>query len=245
MELKEVFKQLKETIEPDITSMFVEFNRRLVNGVATGDAHPRTNDTLKDVLESMKAERADEDDSFHLTEDFVIKAIGEKEYKYYHASVPVYDTEVHYFVSYNEVGETSLAGTILMTKAEGGKHYAAIVVNANHPSVTTDTIGKILKHELTHVALFIINEMENSPLNNIEDEGERISFEEFLCDYIQCELLADPNEDPTVIFEDICEEHFTEEVVKKYQPYIKAVVEYYKDLDNRSAVENTVVTVTE
>lgn len=240
---KEAFKLLKE--EVDVNAIFSEFNRQLVLAISSGDAHPKSGDTLDGVLKEMcQLRRSSVGEEFDLNGDeekittFVKHDIQEEtSFKHYCIEISLYHTRIDYFVNLGEVDsdKVSAAETYIQYYKDSDMVCATIMIRQKHDSVSDETIGKILKHEVTHVMLFGIEHLSItnlSYLSSIEDTNDRVVFDEFLCDYIQCEhIAAGPNDNPLSVFDDICENYLTWVANDAYVPYKEAVAEYYKDLE--------------
>lgn len=237
---KEAFKILKE--EADINSVFSEFNRQMVLAISSGDAHPRDGGTLGEVLKDIHENRTKVvGDEFlqknNKSDDFVKADITDKTaFRYYTIEIPQYRTYVDYFVNLGEVDsdEVPAAETYIEYYRDSDSVCATIMIRQKHECVSDETIGKILKHELTHVVLFSIQYLSSISIDyssSIADENDRKTFDEFLCDYIQCEYITGPNDSPVAVFDDVCENYLTWVANDAYVPYKEAVVEYYKELE--------------
>lgn len=245
---KQAFKALKE--ETDIGAIFSEFNRQVILAISSGDAHPRSGDTMENVLSSMHdvrrssvGEAFDMGDNKEKLDEFVKGDIKEDTpFKYYSIDVPLYNTHIDYFVNLGEVDsdKVPVAETYMQYYKETDTVCATIMIRDKHDCCSDEVIGKILKHEFTHVILFGIQHQFIVNLQysmNIVDENDRITFDEFLCDYIQCEHITGPNDNPLAVFDDVCKNYLTWVANDAYAPYIEAVSEYYKELEESTKEE--------
>lgn len=240
---KEAFKVLKE--EVNINSLFSEFNRQMVLSISSGSAHPRAGSTLEDVLKESHETMSSivgEDwiSSEHKHGDFVKKDITEdSSFKYYSIKLPQYNIYIDYFVNLDPVDSDKVppAETYMEYYRKSDSIFSTIIIRQKHDCVTDETIGKILKHEITHIILYAITYLSTMGVDyiaSIEDENDRKTFDEFLCDYIQCEAITGPSDSPIAVFDDVRKTYLTWVANDAYDPYLNAISEYYKELSEHS-----------
>lgn len=249
---KEVFKFLKE--ECRINSVFNEFDRQLVLDISSDRTPPKVSTEISsefDEIEKRGKTFADSlplDEVKHFIQDLV--SVGKK-YRHHTISVPQYKTMIEYFVvsecvrnedslvksvlSEDEQAKTLILSHPSVMNPEDGWVYAVMVVFEDWDNVTDDNFGKIVRHELTHVILEVIDcimgaeiftdSSTGEPL--IADKREQREFEEFLCDYIQCDSTVGPTSDPVEVFNDVIKNHLTWIAGDLYRPYLNDVSDYY------------------
>lgn len=237
--VKTIFRMLKDDAKIDY--LFNECNRQLVLGISAGDKHPRIG-TLDSDLKYMAELRPGLTTHPSMVDDdsFVRKFIGDDTvYRYTHISMPSQRIELDYFVVSENSKSPDIAGnTSISSILDDGepKVFAIMVLNEEHPSVSDDTFGKIVKHELTHVLLEMIQwvlhipvftDADDDTVGLIEDDKELYEFEEFLCDYIQWDSTVSPGEDPIEKFEEAMKKYLTWLAVDVYTLYLEAIQEYY------------------
>lgn len=248
MELNEQYKKafsvLKE--EANVNNLFSEFNRQLVLSISSGSAHPRSGSTLVDVLDDIHQTMANVlgDDNWVASgnkhDEFIKNDISEESsFKYYNLNLPQYNTHINYFVNLEHVDSDKVppAETYMEYHMKSDSIFATIMVRQKHDCVSDETIGKILKHEMTHILLYAVMYLSGinvDYLASIENEDDRKTFEEFLCDYIQCEAITGPNDSPIAVFDDVRKNYLTWVASDAYTPYLKAILEYYKDSSEQS-----------
>lgn len=251
-----IFKQLKDE---GVNHLFNDLNRRLVLGISAGDTTPKPVDSIKDEFPGMLYRYSElkqlADVDIDMCIDFISKHISNST-TYRHHVIDMqssYDTIIEYFVlsgGDRPVSDPASNTLIITTPRHEGKLenviYAVMFIYEDHPSVGEDTIGKIVKHELTHVLLELMEFVMDTPIWNdpitdeelFESKEERLAFEEFLCDYIQWDSTAGPNEDPVDKFRDVAKTYLTWIASDLYEPYLSAIEEYYKDYhDNMNGGE--------
>lgn len=254
----ETFKKLfKNLTEANIDSLFIEWNRQMVLRISSGDSHPKPGESLSEITENMHNARKDisEDSSseFYAVENFLKSNIKEdSSFRYYSIQLNGYDVLIDYFVVLDEVDSDNkfAASTIInpyYTEDDKPFTFATILIREKHSAVTDDTFGMILKHELTHVIWEYLNVTTNILTESLDDpditNDDLDSFEEFLCDYIQCEATASPNEDPVEKFTGIMKRYLTWIANDVYAPYLDLVSEYYRE--KQSEENDSTVTVEE
>lgn len=250
-EWKQLFRHLKNM---GVNSIFQEFNRCLVLDIATGDSTPKSSDTVDIVEDSIKQHRKElqhVDDSYPIDVsnivDFVVPVIKNCEsYKYYTINILSHKVIIEYFIVKGSVPqETTPAKTPMSVVLDNYDNefslHAAIIIFEDHECISDETLGKILKHELTHIVLEHMNFCTTVPLpednmdnekssdNLTRKEKELYEFREFLCDYIQYDTEANPNENPVEKFKDDAKKYLTWIAIDAYKPFIQAVEEYYKE----------------
>lgn len=240
---KEAFKILKE--EANINTLFSEFNRQMVLAISSGSAHPREGDTLEEVLSNTRdyingiVGEGWLNPGNNAYGDFVKNDINENtSFKYYTIKLPQYNVYIDYFVNLGPVDSDKVpaAETYMEYYMKADSVFATIMIRQKHDCVSDETIGKILKHELTHVILFAVTHLSTINIDycsGIEDENDMKTFDEFLCDYIQCEAITSPNDSPLAVFDDVRKTYLTWVASDAYEPYLNAVSEYYKELSEQ------------
>lgn len=241
---KQIFRQLKEA---GVNSMFQELNRKLVLGISTGDATPKSPDTWDDIesqiISHMKnIKHVKEDDIDCDREIKFIKPVIENciSYRHHNIDIPSYGLMLDYFIVKGEPSDTP-AKTMMSTVMDHDNGnfvvYSIMIIFEDHDVVTDDTLSKIVKHELTHVLLETMEyplgiSIYNNPTTDKElfdDENELASFQEFLCDYIQWDSTVSPNEHPVAKFREAMKKYLTWIASDLYEPFIQAVEEYYNE----------------
>lgn len=250
---KEAFKMLKE--EANVNTLFSEFNRQMVLAISSGSAYPREGGTLPEIMATIHESMSDivgeewMSSTHNKHDDFVKNDITEEtSFKYYSINLPQFNTYINYFVSLGSVDSDAVpaAETYMEYYMKSDSVIATIMIRQKHDCVSDETIGKLLKHELTHVMLYGIAYLSTIGIDylaTIEDENDRKTFDEFLCDYIQCEAITGPNDSPIAVFDDVRKSYLTWVASDAYEPYLKAISEYYKELSEQANCEDDQVEV--
>lgn len=232
-----------------VNHLFNDLNRRMILGISAGDTILKQIDALSDEFEGMlhrymQLTNNPQSDDIESIKSFIKQHTdGIKSYRHHIIDMEKeYDTIIEYFVFRGDVPEEGPAAKTLITtscRQDGLLEttiHATIIIFEDHPSVGEDTMGKIVKHELTHVLLELMEHGFGAPIWNdaatdkelFDSKEELQGFEEFLCDYIQWDSSVGPNEDPIDKFRDVMKTYLTWIASDLYEPYINAVEEYYR-----------------
>lgn len=236
-----------------LTKMFEEYSVRFFMGIATTQCAP----VSKDVIVSKLKDRPDSEipEEYIKFIDSVLKDTDRV--RYHPICLP--HMSIHYLIILNDDLEGRLEDLPNVSAAfskmcvnivpkeqeissEEGETsvpedyydvFAIIMVGDKSPQISDTTRGPIIKHELTHILIKYLVDVEHPDLFNIYKDDltkeELDSFIEFLCDFIQCDssVINKFTVNPINKFVDTMEILFKPETVEQYAPYLKSISRFY------------------
>lgn len=253
---KKMFGVLKEN---NVSELFNELNRMFVLQVASDGAIPKKVSELEDEYPNIQSKYLElkgccnDGDDFDTSDSikFIEKNIyGDMTFRHHTINCDKFNTIIEYFLASgrncDECDSSDTAGrTLIETSFRKNEEssdvemvvHATMIIYEDYPHITEDNLGKVIKHELTHVLLEIMEfVMGISCANDPETNEELFSsieefrgFTEFLCDYIPVDAETERGGDPIDKFDHIRKTFLTWVAADLYEPYLKAVAEYYKD----------------
>lgn len=136
-------------------------------------------------------------------------------------------TKMRFMVSSEEIPEANLPDELRVE--------AIMILGNGSEYVNDDTRGPILKHELTHILIKYLMDVDQPDLlDNVFDvpsKEELADFIEFLCDFTQFDatILNKYTVNPITGFSEALEFIFKNGVEDKYAPYMRAIAPFFDE----------------
>lgn len=136
-------------------------------------------------------------------------------------------TRMRFMVSAEEIPEAGLS--------DGLRVEAVMILGNGAEYVNDETRGAILKHELTHILIKYLMDIEQPDLLDnvfaVPSKEELSEFIEFLCDFTQFDatILNKYTVNPIVKFSEALEFIFKNGTIDKYELYMNAIAPFFNE----------------